>query len=399
MTLPALPPLSVYLHLPWCLRKCPYCDFNSHTAGAGVDTGHYVRALAADVEREAQDLAGRPVGTVFLGGGTPSFFKPAEIRRVLEAVRTSFRLDPDAEITMEANPGALESGRLAGYREAGVNRLSLGAQSFDDAALGRLGRIHDAADIRRAFSEARDAGFDNINLDLMFALPGQDLAGATADLEEALRLAPEHISRYQLTLEPNTRFHAAPPAGLPDEDLAFEMQERGGELLERAGYAQYEVSAWARPGRRCRHNLNYWLFGDYVGAGAGAHGKLTRADGSVRRTQKTANPRLFMEQAEAGRAGPAPREIAPEELGFEYLLNALRLNDGFTEAAFTARTGLAFQSLGSAVEAARERGLLATDGAGGWRPTRLGRLYLNDLQALFLPEPAPRKAAAPAAAS
>ena len=267
--MPGLPPLAVYLHLPWCVRKCPYCDFNSHTAGADVDTGRYARALAADIAREAHDLAGRTVDTVFLGGGTPSFFPPAEIGRVLEAVRTSFSLAPDAEITMEANPGALESGRLGGYREAGVNRLSLGAQSFDDAALRRLGRIHDADRIRRAFREARDAGFDNVNLDLMFALPGQDLAGAAADLEEAVRLAPEHISRYQLTLEPNTRFYAAPPAGLPDEDLAFEMQERGGEVLELAGYEQYEVSAWARPGRRCRHNLNYWLFGDYVGAGAG----------------------------------------------------------------------------------------------------------------------------------
>ena len=387
--MPGSPPLSVYLHLPWCVRKCPYCDFNSHTAGAEADTARYARALAVDLAREAPDVAGRAVETVFLGGGTPSFFAPAEIGRVLDAVRESFRLAPDAEITMEANPGTLESGRLAGFREAGVNRLSLGAQSFDDAALARLGRIHGADDIRRAFREARAAGFDNINLDLMFALPGQDLAGAAADLEEALRLAPEHLSRYQLTLEPNTRFHAEPPAGLPDEDRAFEMEERGRELLAAAGYAQYEVSAYALPGRRCRHNLNYWLFGDYVGAGAGAHGKLTRADGTVWRTCRTAHPRLYMEQLEAGTKGPAPREVAPAELGFEYLLNALRLNEGFTEAGFRERTGLAFGSLAVPIAEARRRGLLAADGAGGWKASRLGRLYLNDLQALFLPEPAP----------
>jgi putative oxygen-independent coproporphyrinogen III oxidase len=386
--MPGLPPLSVYLHLPWCVRKCPYCDFNSHTAGAAADTARYARALAVDLGREAPDVAGRTVETVFLGGGTPSFFAPAEIGRVLGAVRESFRLAPDAEITMEANPGTLESGRLAGFRENGVNRLSLGAQSFDDAALGRLGRIHGADDIRRAFREAREAGFDNINLDLMFALPGQDLAGAAADVEEALRLAPEHLSRYQLTLEPNTRFHAEPPAGLPDEDRAFEMEERGRELLAAAGYAQYEVSAYALPGRRCRHNLNYWLFGDYVGAGAGAHGKLTRVDGTVWRTCKTAHPRVYMEQLEAGINGPAPREVAPAELGFEYLLNALRLNEGFTESGFRDRTGLAFGSLAVPTAEARRRGLLAADGAGGWKASRLGRLYLNDLQALFLPEPA-----------
>lgn len=392
-----LPPLSLYLHLPWCVQKCPYCDFNSHTAGVDVDRSRYVRALAADIAREGAALEGRAVETVFLGGGTPSFFPPADIGRVLDAVRVSFALAPDAEITMEANPGALESGRLAGYRAAGVNRLSLGAQSFDDAALARLGRIHDADRIRRAFREAREAGFDNINLDLMFALPGQDLRGAAADLEEAVRLAPEHLSRYQLTLEPNTRFHAEPPAGLPDEDLACDMQEQGREYLAAAGYAQYEVSAYARHRRRCRHNLNYWLFGDYAGAGAGAHGKLTCADGSVWRRSKTAHPRLYMEQQEAGLAGPAPRRVPPEDLGFEYLLNALRLNDGFTEAGFRERTGLPLDSLGPQLRQAQDRGLLATDGAGGWGATRQGRLYLNDLQAIFLPEPAPLAVAGNAA--
>ena len=392
--MPGLLPLSVYLHLPWCVRKCPYCDFNSHTAGAETDTARYVCALAADLARQAPEFSARAVQTVFLGGGTPSFFAPAEIAALLDAVRAAFRLAPDAEITMEANPGALESGRLAGYREAGVNRLSLGAQSFDDAALARIGRIHDADRIRRAFREARAAGFDNINLDLMFALPGQDLAGAAADLEEALRLAPEHISRYQLTLEPNTRFYAAPPADLPDEDTAFEMQERGRERLAEAGYSQYEVSAYAQPGRRCRHNLNYWLFGDYIGAGAGAHGKLTHSDGTVWRTCRTAHPRLYMEQAEAGLPGPAPRQVAGDELAFEYLLNALRLNAGFTEAGFRQRTGLAFEALAPQVAEARRRGLLESDAAGRWRASPLGRLYLNDLQALFLPEAAPAAALA-----
>ncbi|HEX2140016.1 MAG TPA: radical SAM family heme chaperone HemW [Woeseiaceae bacterium] len=389
-----LPPLSLYLHLPWCVRKCPYCDFNSHTAGADTDTARYVRALAADIEREADGAAGRTLETVFLGGGTPSFFAPAEIGVLLSRVRSAYRLAPDAEITMEANPGALESGRLAGYREAGVNRLSLGAQSFDDGSLARLGRIHNAEDVRRAFREARAAGFDNINLDLMFALPGQDLGAALADLQAAVRLAPEHVSWYQLTLEPNTRFYAAPPAGLPDDDLASEMQERGCELLAAAGYHQYEVSAYAQPGRRCRHNLNYWLFGDYAGAGAGAHGKLTSAGGTVRRTQKAVHPRLYMEQVEAGLPGPAPRIVTPQELGFEYLLNVLRLNGGFSEAHFAERTGLAFEVLAPQIEQAGNLGLLESNGAARWRPTPRGRRYLNDLQAIFLPEPAPKSGSA-----
>jgi oxygen-independent coproporphyrinogen-3 oxidase len=382
----ALPPLSLYVHLPWCVQKCPYCDFNSHTAGAGTNTVRYVHALIADLRREATGAAGRTIENVFLGGGTPSFFSPAEIGRLLAAVRTTFRLASDAEITMEANPGALERGRLRDYRAAGVNRLSLGAQSFNDESLRRLGRIHSAEEIHRAWRDAREAGFDSVNLDLMYALPGQTLSMAAADMREALELAPEHLSWYQLTLEPNTRFHAAPPAELPDEDLCFEVEECGHALLAEAGYEQYEVSAFARPGYRCRHNMNYWLFGDYVGVGAGAHGKLSRVDGGTWRTRKTAHPRLYMEQMEAGFAGHAPQRIGEADLAFEYMLNALRLTDGFTEAAFAARTGLPLAVVLPKLERACRLGLMAAERDGCWKPSLRGRRFLNDLQGMFLPD-------------
>ncbi len=277
------PPLSLYVHLPWCVRKCPYCDFNSHSAGTAAPTGRYLDALISDLERERDRAAGRSIETIFLGGGTPSLFAPDEIERLLSAVHEGFALVDDVEITMEANPGTVESGAPAGYRAAGVNRLSIGAQSFDDAALQRLGRIHSGADILRTVEEVRAAGFDNFNLDLMHGLPGQSVAGAEADLRAAIDLGPPHISWYQLTLEPNTVFHARPPADLPDEELAIDIQEAGAALLTEAGYEQYEVSAWARDGRRCRHNLNYCQFGDYLSVGAGAHGKLTCATGVARR--------------------------------------------------------------------------------------------------------------------
>ena len=378
-------PLSLYLHLPWCVRKCPYCDFNSHSSGGDAPTSRYVDALLIDLEREAQRAGGRVVDTIFLGGGTPSLFPPAEIGRLLDGAARSLSIAADAEVTMEVNPGTVECGSPAGYRAAGVNRLSVGAQTFDDDSLQAIGRIHSSDDIRRSVAEASAAGFDNINIDIMDALPGQTIEMAQADVEAAIRLEPAHISRYQLTLEPNTVFHARPPAGLPGEELAWDMQDAGSELLGGAGFRQYEVSAWARDGRACRHNLNYWRFGDYLAAGAGAHGKVTDRDG-VLRYRKIANPLQYMQAMEAGEHGTEAE--VPDEPGilFEFMLNALRLVDGFTEVQFEARTGLQAGQLREAAERPLERGLIERDRDGRWRPTDLGRRFLNDLQAEFLRE-------------
>ncbi len=387
MTLP-LPPLSLYVHLPWCVRKCPYCDFNSHQLKTAVPDTGYIDALLADLAAERPDIGARRVESLFFGGGTPSLFAPAEIARLIEGLRATLEFAPDAEITLEANPGTIERGRFAGYRDAGINRVSLGAQSFSASALVALGRIHTPDDTRTAVDELHAAGLANFNLDLMYALPGQDLAGALADVSAALALQPAHVSYYHLTLEPGTVFHARPPA-LPDEDLAWDMQAAGQALLADAGYRQYEVSAYARPGADCRHNLNYWLFGDYVGLGAGAHGKLTRSlPGDILRTIKPRQPRDYQAALAAGIEPCGERRVVPqEELPFEFMLNALRLNAGFTEAAFRSRTGLTLASLERPLAVARERGLIeprAGDPAPGWAPTALGRRFLNDLQGLFL---------------
>lgn len=379
-----LPPLSLYVHLPWCVSKCPYCDFNSHVAGPRMDRDRYVDALLRDLAEEADRAAGREVVSVFLGGGTPSLFEPRQIERLLSAVQVAMRLACDVEVTMETNPGTVERGRLADFRSAGVNRLSLGAQSFDDGALRRLGRIHSAADILAACREAAAARFDSVNLDLMYALPGQDAQAAAADLRQAIALEPAHLSWYQLTLEPNTRFYAQPPPGLPDEDAVAEIEGTGLALLAQAGYERYEVSAFARDGRRCRHNLNYWRFGDYAGIGAGAHGKLTAADGSVWRRVKPAHPGAYMQHCEGGRLPPA-LPVASDDLAFEFMLNVLRLPEGFEEADFSARTGLPFSAVAPALATARRLGLLEQAQAGRWRPGPHGLAFLNDLQALFLP--------------
>ena len=379
------PPLSLYVHLPWCVRKCPYCDFNSYTAGAAPPKSRYLDALRKDLELESERVQERQLISVFLGGGTPSFFSPAEISRILDTVTARFRLAADAEITMEANPGTVECGAPAGYRAAGVNRLSIGVQSFSPSMLTVLGRIHTPADVYRAVDEARRAGFDRLNLDLMYALPGQDVAGALADLREALALEPEHLSWYQLTLEPNTVFHARPPSGLPDDELAADIQEAGRALLGSRGYENYEVSAYAREGARSRHNFNYWTFGDYVAAGAGAHGKLTTGAG-VHRYAKPANPFSYMEDTErrdlATPLGPA---LPAEERLFEFMLNGLRLPAGFDEALFEERTGLGAGALSARAAGAVRRGLLERSNGGRWRPTGLGARFLNDLQAEFLP--------------
>lgn len=382
--MPNLPPLSLYVHLPWCVQKCPYCDFNSYSGGDDAARSRYLEALIADLRREADTVSGRPLVSVFLGGGTPSLFTPAEIGRVLDEAAKLLPLADDIEITMEANPGTVECGDPRAYREAGVNRLSIGAQSFDAATLAVLGRIHNVADIERAAFEARDAGFDNVNLDLMYALPGQDAAAAMSDIEAAARLEPDHLSWYHLTLEPNTVFHVRPPAGLPDEDLSFEIQQQGEALLAGLGYARYEVSAFARDGRQCRHNLNYWSFGDYLALGAGAHGKISTAEGVIRYT-KPANPQQYMKSMKVGEE-MARIAIGDDDLLFEFMLNALRLSDGFDEPLFTSRTGLPAGPLRRRLEPLVERGLMAQNGARKWLPTTTGRRFLNDLQAHFLPD-------------
>lgn len=391
------PDLALYLHLPWCVRKCPYCDFNSHTAGAKPPRDRYVAALCRDLERQAPRAAGRPLVSIFLGGGTPSLFSGAEIGEVLAAVRANYALRDDIEITMEANPGTVERHNLSGYREAGVNRLSLGAQSFDARTLQALGRIHGPGEIVAAVSDARAAGFSNLNLDLMFALPGQDLAMAAADLDRALELAPPHLSLYQLTLEPNTVFYRQPPAGLPDDELAWDMQEQAFERLTRAGFNRYEISAFARGGARCRHNLNYWNYGDYLAAGAGAHGKLTDGDGQIWRYSKTAHPRGYIEETlQDSFAGDTLRPVADAERLFEFMLNVLRLPQGFSEAGFEASTGLPAEALRGRLAGLAADGLLEAEAGGRWRPSPLGLRFLNDLQAAFLPPPEASREGLPA---
>ena len=377
------PPLSLYVHLPWCVQKCPYCDFNSHTAGDSAPTDRYIDALITDLDRESARAGDRTIETIFLGGGTPSLFSPGQVEQLLTAVWARFRVAADVEVTMEANPGTVESGSPAGYREAGVNRLSIGAQSFDDAALRRLGRIHASDDIRRTVDAVRAAGFDNFNLDLMHALPGQTVAAAESDVRTAISLEPTHISWYQLTLEPNTVFHARPPEDLPDEGRVADIQEAGGALLQAAGFEQYEVSAWARDGRRCRHNVNYWQFGDYLAVGAGAHGKLSDAHG-VSRYRKPANPLQYMLAMEQQSGYGQLEPIAGDDLLFEFMLNALRLAEGFPEAVFEERTGLPAAVLEEGASTAVEKGLIRRGANATWRPTELGWRFLNDLQAEFL---------------
>jgi putative oxygen-independent coproporphyrinogen III oxidase len=367
------------------VRKCPYCDFNSHKAGENAPRSRYLAALLEDLAVEAAKAEGRPIVSIFLGGGTPSLFSPEEIGMILGDGLTGFKLADDCEITMEANPGTIEHGSLAGYRRAGVNRLSIGAQSFNAEILQVLGRIHGPQEIVDAYAEACDAGFNSINLDLMFALPGQDLALAIADVEELLRLSPPHISYYQLTLEPNTVFHQRPPPGLPDDENAWSIQTECHRLLAGHGYEQYEISAFAKDGQRCRHNLNYWNFGDYLAAGAGAHGKLTTTDGAIWRYSKPANPLTYMQVAGTDNLQDKAERLLPQALGFEYMLNALRLFDGFSAAGFVSHTGLAMDAVSAELQKAVADGLMEQANDDVWRPTAYGFRFLNDLQARFLP--------------
>jgi oxygen-independent coproporphyrinogen-3 oxidase len=379
-----LPPLSLYIHIPWCVRKCPYCDFNSHNAPQALPQDEYVAALLADLDQDLPLARGRPLVSIFFGGGTPSLFAPDAIARILDGVAQRLAFAPDIEVTLETNPGTVEHGPFAGYRNAGVNRISFGVQSFDDAALKRIGRIHDAQQAERAVKSAQDAGIENLNLDLMYALPQQTLAGALADVEKGISLQTPHLSHYQLTLEPNTQFAANPPP-LPDEDSAWDMQEACQARLAQAGFAQYEVSAYAQSGRECRHNLNYWNFGDYLGIGAGAHGKATHADGAVHRRWKVRAPRGYLEHAATPRRIGGDDAIAVEQLPFEFMLNALRLNAGFSIDDFTARTGLPESAIAAPLGHAQTRGWLAREGA-RVRATDLGRRFLNDVIASFLPD-------------
>ncbi len=384
--LPALipPPLSLYVHLPWCVRKCPYCDFNSHAAKGELPFDAYVDALVRDLEQDLPLVWGRTVHSVFFGGGTPSLFPADAIDRILQAASARLRFAPDAEITLEANPGTAEHGRFDGYRAAGVNRISFGIQSFDDGCLQRLGRIHDSREAEAAVKLAQDAGFDNLNLDLMYALPGQDLGMALADLERAFALQPAHVSHYQLTLEPNTVFFARPPQGIPGEDDAWDIQERCQALLAEAGYGHYETSAYARPGRQCAHNLNYWRYGDYLGIGAGAHGKITLgAEQAILRRWKHRHPATWMEAAGSPASIGGDDRIGPERRTFEYMLNALRLHEGFALADFEARTGLPADSLLPQLALAREREWLAVADS-RVQPTAQGRRFANDVIAQFL---------------
>ncbi|HSG67044.1 MAG TPA: radical SAM family heme chaperone HemW, partial [Gammaproteobacteria bacterium] len=357
MPITNLPPLALYVHLPWCVHKCPYCDFNSfELRGALADAG-YVDALLRDLDFELPLVARREIVSIFIGGGTPSLFGGPAIARLLDGVRARLRVPSGCEITLEANPGAVEAQRFAAYRAAGVNRLSIGAQSFRSTQLEALGRVHGVNEIGDAVALARAAGFDNLNLDLMYGLPEETLAGALADLEHALAFEPEHLSWYQLTLEPNTAFHRRPPP-LPDDELVTQIESAGRELLARRGYTRYEVSAYAQPGRRCRHNLNYWQFGDYVGLGAGAHGKLTRADGTIERRSRLHNPRSYQAGAGRGECVRVDRIERVEDLRLEFLMNALRLTEGVPRTLFAERTGLTLDPAQGALSAAIEQGWL-----------------------------------------
>ncbi|MET3715773.1 radical SAM family heme chaperone HemW [Pseudomonas sp. PvP001] len=375
-----LPPLALYIHIPWCVRKCPYCDFNSHAASPVLPEEEYVDALLADLDQDLAAVYGRPLSSIFFGGGTPSLFSAAALGRLLAGVEQRIPFTADIEITLEANPGTFEQDKFVAYRKLGINRLSIGIQSFQPQKLEALGRIHTGDEALRAAEMARRAGFDNFNLDLMHGLPDQSLEEALDDLRQAIALAPTHLSWYQLTLEPNTVFWNQPPE-LPEDDILWDIQEAGQALLAEHGFSQYEVSAYARPGKAARHNLNYWSFGDFIGIGAGAHGKLSHPDGRIVRTWKTRLPKDYLNPAKQFKAGE--KTLTADELPFEFLMNALRLTPGVDAELFAQRTGLPLQTLAAARAEAEQKGLLQVE------PTRLvatarGQLFLNDLLQYFL---------------
>ncbi len=377
----SLPPLSLYVHLPWCVRKCPYCDFNSHEARAAIPEQEYVEALLRDLEQDLPRLWGRTIQSIFIGGGTPSLFSPEAIDRLLSSLRARLLLSQEAEITLEANPGTVELERFKGFRQAGINRLSIGIQSFDAQKLKALGRIHGSEEAERAATAAREAGFENFNLDLMFGLPQQTIEQAMADVQRAIQFKPTHLSVYQLTLEPNTLFHAQPPK-LPDDDVTWEMQCQLQTELAAAGYRQYEVSAYAQPGYECRHNLNYWQFGDYLGIGAGAHGKITERNG-VTRLWKIKQPKEYLRHAGRPEGIGGIQKLTRQDIVAEFMMNALRLVDGFPTPLFQERTSLTLNCCEKNLSLAEDQGLIE------WNtrliaPTIHGRRYLNNLMELFI---------------
>ena len=379
------PPLSLYVHIPWCVRKCPYCDFNSHEGRGTLPFEEYVAALIRDLEQDLPLVWGRVVHSVFFGGGTPSLMPPEFIDSFLQQASARMRFAPDCEITMETNPGTAEHGRFEHYLAAGVNRLSFGVQSFDDAVLAKLGRIHGSQEARNAVRMAQDAGFSNINLDLMYALPDQTLDMALFDVASAVELSPTHISHYQLTMEPNTVFFAKPPSGLPDDDSSWDIQVECQKALASAGYLQYETSAYARDGKRCEHNLNYWRYGDYLGIGAGAHGKITMgATQEIIRRWKVKHPRTFMETAGTIPCIGGDDVIEPSRRPFEFMMNALRLNDGFGLNMFELRTGLSRDVIMPQLNEALAKGFISFTDNEWVKPTDLGRQFTNDVMTLFL---------------
>lgn len=377
----APPPLSLYVHLPWCARKCPYCDFNSHEARGEFSEADYVAALIADLEQDLPHVWGRPVRSIFIGGGTPSLFSPQAIDRLLRDIRTRLPVSPDAEITLEANPGSADVDRFLGFREAGINRLSIGIQSFDADKLKALGRIHGRDEALAAATAARAAGFDNFNLDLMFGLPSQTAEQALADVATAIDLEPTHLSVYQLTLEPNTYFHRYPPS-LPDDEAIWDMQQQIVPALSHAGFSQYEVSAYARAGRECRHNLNYWRFGDYLGIGAGAHAKLSNAD-SITRLWKVKQPKDYLASAGGTGVVGGKQRLSQHDAALEFMLNALRLTGGFETPLFAECTGLSLTEVEAPLRRAQAQGLIVWD-EHTIRPTAQGRQFLNNLLELFM---------------
>lgn len=390
MTL-TLPPLALYIHIPWCIRKCPYCDFNSHQANDDLPEAAYVTALRADLEQDLALVQGRKLTSIFFGGGTPSIFSANAIAQILQDAERLIGFEPDIEITLEANPGTFEQERFSGFRAAGVNRLSIGIQSFNDVQLKLLGRVHDGDEALRAVAVARKAGFDNINLDLMHGLPQQSNDDAMADLQQAIALSPEHLSWYQLTIEQNTAFYSAPPV-LPEEEILADIQDAGQVLLASAGYVQYEVSAYAQPGKQARHNLNYWQFGDYLGIGAGAHGKITRPlQNSIMRLWKTRFPKHYLESQQKITAPVNGHQnsyvgggevLTPESLPLEFMLNALRLNDGVSAEIFSQRTGLCRSTLNPQWQSLTERGLVEMD-CGRLSTTALGFRFLNSVLQVY----------------
>ena len=378
------PPLSLYVHLPWCVRKCPYCDFNSHEVKGELPGDEYVQALLKDLEQELPLVWGRIVHTIFFGGGTPSLFSARQIALLMNGFRSLLRVNPEAEVTLEANPGTTEHDSFAAYRDAGVNRVSLGVQSFNDDHLSGIGRIHGRAEVERAVAAIHSSGIRNFNIDLMFGLPGQTPGEAMKDVHQAIACEPTHVSQYHLTVEPNTAFHANPPE-LPDADSAWEMQQQCGQLLSASAYEQYEISAWARSGFQCRHNLNYWRYGDFLGIGAGAHGKITLpSEQSVRRRVRQRHPRSWMKDVWEGGGIIEDRVLDPAERVFEFFLNQLRLRDGVLKDQLEPRAGVAWSEVSARVGDAVEKGLLR-DENGVLSPTDLGWRFSNEIQAIFLP--------------